>query len=200
MTKHSKSENSPDLLYNFFRPRLRRGPKKLFGPIVVPTCPATADSACTGQLECRSCGSMDLGEAVENGLSECIAQRIELGDGVNALYESTTSNLVEFRPLHLAVIGKYRETIASRYESIVKMLVEQFQADIDSVDSDGNTPLQKAIQKDDVDMVELLISLGANVNLRQAKTMVTTLKLAENSAEISLILTSYGATGCFLKI
>ena len=166
-------------------------------------CPVNKEDycvSCTGQLECRSCGSMDLGEAVENGLSECIAQRIELGDGVNALYESTTSNLVEFRPLHLAVIGKYRKTIASRYESIVKMLVEQFQADIDSVDSDGNTPLQKAIQEDDVDMVELLISLGANVNLRQAKTMVTTLKLAENSAEISLILTSHGATGCFLKI
>ena len=28
VTKHPKSEKSPDLLYNFFQPRLRRGRKK----------------------------------------------------------------------------------------------------------------------------------------------------------------------------
>jgi len=43
-----KSEKSSDLLYNFFRPRLRRVRKKilsrLFSAILVPSSPASADS------------------------------------------------------------------------------------------------------------------------------------------------------------
>ena len=137
---------------------------------------------------------MDLGEVAENGLLECIADRIKLGDGVNDLYLSTTLNVVRSMPLHLAVIGKYRITIAPRYENIVKTLVNEYQANVDLSDADGFTPLQKAVQEGAVDMVRLLISLGANVNLRQSQSLETTLKLAENSAEISLILTSAGAT------
>ena len=164
-------------------------------------CPVSNEdycSSCTEQLECRSCGSMDLGKVAEEGLLECIGQRIELGDDVNDLYVSSTLNVVGSMPLHLAVIGKYRTTIAPRYNSIVETLVNEYQANINLADAEGYTPLQIAIQEEIVDMVRLLISLDANVNLRQSTSLVTTLKLAENFAEISLLLTSAGATGWLL--
>ena len=69
----------------------------------------------------------------------------------------------------------------------VELLVKN-SADINSLDSDGNTPLQKAVEVDLVGMVEVLISLGANVNIL-SRSGVTALKMAASvSSEISVYL------------
>ena len=161
-------------------------------------CPVSYEdycASCTEKLECRSCGSMNLGTVAEDGFLECIGHRIELGDGVNDLYGNAPLNLHGSTPLHLAVTGKYRFEIAPRYKSIVEILVNDYQANIDSEDADGDTPIQKAVQEEDADMVKLLISLGANVNLHVGfGEGVSTLELAGNATEIGLILSSAGAT------
>ena len=139
-------------------------------------CPINGDDYC------ESCDSVTLGKASENALLECVRKRIDLGDNVNEYINGSTC-------LHLAVLGRFNNVLAPQYESIVELLVEN-SADIDALDGDGETTLQKAVRAGLLSVVRVLVLLGANVNLFSTSgvTALAIAKSASVSSEISLIL------------
>ena len=123
----------------------------------------------SGDEYCESCDSVDLRKASDNALLECVDQRIQLGDNINEFINGSTH-------LHSAVLGRFNDVLGPRYESVVKLLVQN-SADIDKLDSDGETPLHKAVKLQLVEIVRVLVLLGANVNLISGSG-VTALKMA----------------------
>ena len=91
------------------------------------------------------------------------------------------------------------EVVESGNLEILSLLVEngatnEYAADIDSLDADGETKLQKAVKTGILEKVQLLVLLGANVN-KKSGSGETALKMASGQAEnMSLYLVSAGAT------
>ena len=91
------------------------------------------------------------------------------------------------------------EVVESGNLEILGLLVEngatnEYAADIDSLDADGETQLQKAVKTGVLEKVQLLVLLGANVN-KKSDSGETALTMATGQAEyMSLYLVSAGAT------
>ena len=81
--------------------------------------------------------------------------------------------------------------IAPRYEDIITLLVDNF-ADINLFDDEGESPLQKAVEKDLFSTVKFLVNSGANVNIL-SEAGRTALQMAVSTG-VTEFLVSMGAT------
>ena len=88
--------------------------------------------------------------------------------------------------------------IAPRYEDIITLLVDNF-ADIDLFDDEGESPLQKAVEKNLFSTVNFLVNSGANVNiLSEAGRTALQMAISTGVAEflVSMGATETGACEC----
>lgn len=83
------------------------------------------------------------------GSLECVRALVDAGADI----EAVSRNAMAIRPLHAAAAG--------RHLAISRLLVERG-ADVDAVQRDSFTPLMAAAQHGDEELVELLLSAGAD--------------------------------------
>ncbi len=88
------------------------------------------------------------------------------------------------------LLAIYKETplVRERYKRIIKLFA--FRDSVNSTSSDGSTPLTYAVEAGDIDIVTLLLELGADVNKKRkdGKDALTIAKDQKNDKIIKLLL------------
>jgi len=97
---------------------------------------------------------------------------VSKGANVNA------QNKYGYTPLHNVIERKNIE--------LFRFLVLEGKADVNAKDSDGSTPLHSAVMKNNVDFAKILISAGANTNVKNNRGS-TPLDLANGSGNMAMV-------------
>ena len=92
------------------------------------------------------------------------------------------------------MVLQVQEELPPGYGEVIELVQDVMagEEDINQKDSDGNTPLMRAVLINSIDHVQLLLAKGANINLRNKK-MKKAIDLAEN-AEIRELLEACALT------
>jgi ankyrin repeat protein len=92
--------------------------------------------------------------AAHNGFLEIVQILLAAGASVSAVDKNAGESEGEHQPLHHAVLGQNR--------AIVEAILDAG-ADINALTDDGNTPLNMAIRRGDLELTQLLVRRGAAV-------------------------------------
>eukprot|EP01121_Diplochlamys_sp_Union-15-3_P011856 TRINITY_DN3476_c0_g1_i5.p1 TRINITY_DN3476_c0_g1~~TRINITY_DN3476_c0_g1_i5.p1 ORF type:complete len:167 (+),score=28.98 TRINITY_DN3476_c0_g1_i5:86-586(+) len=112
-------------------------------------------------------GRTAVSEAARWGHVDTVKFLVEKGADINVV------DYTDSHPLHLAAAGGYNK--------VVEYIVKDLHVDINLLDSEGNTPLLRAVQRAQKETVQLLLSLGANRKIKNSSGQ-DALNLAPNVA------------------
>lgn len=98
--------------------------------------------------------------AARGGHLEAVEVLLEAGASVSAKDQNARDSVGENQPLHHAM--------ASRNPAVIEALISAG-ADVNALNTFGDTPLNRAIQENNLDAARLLLKRGATVNLKSKR-------------------------------
>jgi ankyrin repeat protein len=116
--------------------------------------------------------------AAHNGFLEIVRILLAAGASVSAVDKNAGESEGEHQPLHHAVFGQNRATVEAVLDA---------GADVNAITDDGNTPLNMAIRRGDLELMRLLVERGAAVTKFSRKRFRSpVLAVAESKIPLSL--------------